>query len=166
MAKFEADREDLLAEGVNFPWRGRLTDSSSREWMIGWRGESLQSSAMSLFVNTDPVFHFNGDGNIRRAHIDGIRLAAQESELCKLVRVPDKEGRLVLARNSLSAEQHETLQVRLAGLLAELVTTISDPASRIEVVGLDEVTFLQSIQKWMQDHPAPFGVARIPNIVS
>jgi len=167
MAKREADREDLFAEGVNFPQRGRLTGSNSRQWVIGWRNEN----AISVFIDQDPAFHFNTRGELRRAYLDGRKLAAEDGRFNELVRRTDATGRLSLARRILTASEFADVQavlmksfIDLKAQLIDLRTQEHADAIDLEVIGLSADEFRNKLSAWLADHPGPYPIAKSPGV--
>lgn len=166
MARNETEKEDLLAEGVNLPERGRITSPNHREWVAGWRnGQSL-----SLFVDQDPVFHFNASGEIRRAYVDGRKLTAKDAELFELVRVPNESGRVSLVHQPLTEEETGHFQALLNRCLNELNDALnlcgdqSSPSHHIETIGIETTQFRHRLAEWIDTHPAPMRIAELPNV--
>ncbi|TWT97518.1 hypothetical protein [Neorhodopirellula pilleata] len=160
MAKREADREDLFAEGVNLPQRGRLTGPNSQQWIIGWRCED----AMSLFVEQDPVFHFNTRGELRRAYVEGRKLAAEDGRLCELVRSDDTSSKLSLFRQILDPSQTNQVQVAIKQSLAEIRDHWFGEDIGLEVIGLSADDFRDKFFKWLAAHPGPYPIAKSPAV--
>lgn len=147
MARHEAEREDLLAEGVNMPQRGRVTSvDSGQEWIVGWRNES----SLSLYVGQDPVFQFNAKGELRRAFINGQKLAAHDRHLCQLVRVPAEDGRLTLSRQRLDATELAGVRDLLEATRVELRTQLNSGNVEIATVGVSLPMFTERLQTWME----------------
>ncbi|WP_404310051.1 hypothetical protein [Neorhodopirellula lusitana] len=159
MAKQESDREDLLAESINLPRRGRVTGPNSREWIVGWR----KDSSLSLFVDADPVFQFNSAGELRRAYVNGRKLAADQGKLCELVRSPNPTGQISLSRQALNGEQFLAVQDRFKRATDELQAALSHPDTKIEAIGVAPTTLVQSIRDWLDSSHIPLIVAQTPN---
>ena len=166
MANHETNREDLLAEGVNLPERGRIIGPDQRQWVAGWRnGRSL-----SLFVDQDPVFHFNGCGEIRRAFVDGCKLAARQRRLCELIRVPNEKGRFTLVHEPLTEDRIERFHSVLRACLDDLRQTLITCDGRLpedcgfETVGMAVDSFRERLLNWIDQYPAPMPIAEMPNV--
>lgn len=160
MSRREADREDLLAEGVNLPQRGRITDTANdRAWVLGWR----QETALSLFDHADPVFQFNRSGQLRRVYLDGQKLAAHAGKLTQLQKRPDSGARLTFQHQPLSVEQQDEVQRRLAASLHALRHALSSADISVETIGLDADSFLDRV-KLLCDTELPVAIAASPNV--
>ncbi|EMI46611.1 hypothetical protein [Rhodopirellula sp. SWK7] len=148
MAREEANREDLLAEGVNLPERGRVTDpEDDREFVLGWRNQT----ALSVFDGADPVFQFNTNGQLRRVYLDGHKLAADAGRLSQLTRMAMPNGQIKLQPHPLTDEQQRQVCDRLAESKAALSQTLDNSLGRIETIGLDADEFLSRVRRWYKD---------------
>lgn len=166
MARREADREDLLAEGANMPQRGRITAAGlGQSWVVGWRKEG----SLSLFVGQDPVFQFNALGQLRRAYVDGQKLAAYEHQLCRLVREPSSSGRLTLSRQPLSEAEVSAVQDQIAQELQTLRTQLTAGTAEIETVEFETVgitpdQLVDQLVAWLDHQPRRCVMATSPNV--
>lgn len=166
MAHHETNREDLLAEGVNIPERGRVIGPDQRQWVAGWRN----GGSLSLFVDQDPVFHFNGCGEIRRAFIDGCKLTAKDRRLCELIRVPNENGRFSLTHEPLTDDQTESVQDKLRACLDDLRQALNAQDGRlpedadIETVGIAADHFRERLLSWIDRQVSPLPIAEMPNV--
>ncbi|MCM2372387.1 hypothetical protein [Aporhodopirellula aestuarii] len=160
MVRHEADREDLLVEGVNLPERGRISDSrDDHAWVLGWRSPA----AVSVFDGVDPVFQFNTSGQLRRVYLDGQKLAAQNGRLSQMVRTVSANGRMTLHPQALSDEQHLRVHDRLAQTKAELLKTLNSGQIIVETIGMEQTEFLERVRRWCDDS-LPVQVADSPNV--
>lgn len=166
MARHETDREDLLAEGVNLPERGRIIGPDQRQWVAGWRN----GRSISLFVDQDPVFHFNAHGEIRRAFVDGSKLAAKDRRLCTLIRVPNDRGRISLNHEPLSDDQADRIQEMLRASLNGLREALNAGDGRlsenvdVETVGIPANHFRERLLCWIDQQSSPVPIAEMPNV--
>jgi hypothetical protein len=130
MAREIHEREDLLRDAVALVPRVlfRLQLSGRRvELFAGFRGESL-----SLYLDDDPVYHFNDRGELRRAFIEGRLIKAEHGRLVSLMR-KRTEQEVALERQSGSEDASREVSARLAQILSDLVAEMN--ANRFEVVG-------------------------------
>ncbi len=80
MARDEQDREDLLREATALVERVELapTDNEAGEHIvIGFRA----GGAASVYFGGDTAYHFNSDGELRRAYADGLLYKADIGRL-------------------------------------------------------------------------------------
>lgn len=160
MSRRQTDREDLLAEGVNLPQRGRITDAENhRVWVIGWRNET----AVSLFDGADPVFQFNTSGQLRRVYLDGEKLAAHDGRLTQLQKLTGSGARLTFDPHPLSTEQQAAVQQRLAASLHAIHDALSAAETSIETIGMDADSFVKRV-KLLCEIETPIAIAATPNV--
>ncbi len=146
MTRQLSDREDLLAEGVNLPERGRVTESKTgREWLIGWRDRT----AVSLFDGVDPVFQFNRSGQLRRVFLDGQKLAADGGQLTRLTRQSDSAVRMAHDAHVLSTEQRDRVLQCFTASATELEHVLIGGQVRIETVGIAPDAFTERLRSWL-----------------
>lgn len=140
MALHPHQRENLLRDATQYAQRVRLQFASDELWesvFIGMRREG----GWSIYFDEQPVWHFNAAGQLRRAYVDGRRLAAARGRLEALERPIAKPAsstptpgrdcavpatgiqRLQLVPQPLSSDQSGTLLQRCQGMLSELVAS-------------------------------------------
>lgn len=116
MARHEADREDLIREAVALKTR--------IEWDVPGEPEPVVTGvradlSLSVFFGQDPVYHFNPEGQLRRAFVDGFLFRTQRDTLARLHR-KRSESETTLLRNDLTeaelAEFLAAMRTRLAAL--------------------------------------------------
>jgi hypothetical protein len=87
MARDESEREDLLREATALVERielaptGDLTDEGARV-VAGYR----RDGAMSIYFGSEPAYHFNSAGELRRAYCDGLLVKAEGGRLVSMER--------------------------------------------------------------------------------
>ncbi len=156
-----SDREDLLAEGVNLPERGRITEpNKGREWIVGWR----DGTALSLFDGADRVFQFNTSGQLRRVFLAGQKLAARDGELSRLTRRSDAAGRMAFDTIALSTQRRDQVLQCLQVSLSELAQILASGNPQIETIGLPPNVFSGRLQRWLDD-VNPVVIAHGPGVV-
>jgi hypothetical protein len=80
MARHAQDREDLLRDATALIPRVMLRveiDSKFCDVFAGFRKER----ALSLYFDSDPVYHFNNGGELRRAFVGGLIQKAEKGKL-------------------------------------------------------------------------------------
>ncbi len=83
MSRETSDREDLLGEATAFPTRILLHVSGhDAPIFAGFR----RDGGVSLYFGSDPVYHFNSRGELRRAFVEGCLLKAEAGRLASLTR--------------------------------------------------------------------------------
>lgn len=83
MAREEHDREELLAEATALVERAEIVDrASGRHVVFGFR----RNGALSIYFESDPVFHFNSRNELRRAYINARLVKAEKGRLVALER--------------------------------------------------------------------------------
>lgn len=97
MSRHEVEREDLmteataLAERVEFQVAGELFP-----WVLGFH----RDGRLSLYFGSDPVYHFDSEGRLRRAFVDGNLYRSRGDTLSRLTR-ERTEKRTSLLRHDL-----------------------------------------------------------------
>ena len=98
MARNESDREDLIAEATALVRRVEFEVPAAGDSVVaGYRGDG----SFSIYLGSDPVYHFDGAGHLRRAFVDGKLYRTQGDTLAQLTRQRD-ETAVTLLRHDLS----------------------------------------------------------------
>jgi hypothetical protein len=160
MAREIHEREDLLRDAVALVPRVlfRLQLSGRRvELFAGFRGESL-----SLYLDDDPVYHFNDRGELRRAFIEGRLIKAEQGRLVSMVR-KRVDAEMVLERQSGSEQSDRDLLDRITRLLRELSDMLNIGA--VEVVGRvpQDGDAAARLSAWLAHHTTP-TIAASPRV--
>jgi len=114
MARHEADREDLFAEGTALSTRIELVLPGETEPVVaGCR----PTGAWSVYFGGDPCYHFDPEGGLRRAFAGGYLYRTQGDTLARLRR-ERTEVEVVLERTDL-------LPSELEAFVAEVRTRLS-----------------------------------------
>ncbi len=156
MALEEHDREDLLREGRNMPWRGACK-TSGVEVVVGFR----KQGQVSLFCGVDPVFQFNSVGQLRRVFFNGQRYSADNGKLVSLSRT-SRGGRVELVADPV--DDSTWVAVRDSMLVwLDSIRLASDAGSwRVEGEPVD--AFRQRLVRWLDQLPPEPAVADQPNV--
>ncbi len=123
-----------------------------------------------MYFSPDRVYHFNAEGELRRAYRDGLLYKAELGNLVSLDRRRDAEQTSRVSRRLLALETNEFLDEmvaafsRCAAALAAHqrvsrgeVTTASTAAKGQTAVG--------RIEEWLAQLPREFAVAQSPNVI-
>ena len=116
MARHEADREDLIRDAVAF--RNRI------EWLVPGELEPVvtglrSDQSLSVFFGQDPVYHFNPDGQLRRAYVAGFLYRTQGDTLARLSR-ERSESETTLLRSDLKEASLRQFQTAMRTRIAKL----------------------------------------------
>jgi hypothetical protein len=127
MARDEADREDLIREAVALTERAEFRIDGSAELVtIGFR----TTKAMSVFIGQDPVYHFDPEGRLRRAFVDGFLFRSQHTTLARMVR-ERTETQTLLLRTDLTESELGDFRSRMLSALQNLQQSIKDGSAVI-----------------------------------
>lgn len=158
MAREEQDREDLLAEARALVERA--------EWHVeGWN-ETLvvgfrRDGGASFYFGADPAFHFNPQGQLRRAFIDEALVKAERGRLVRLDR-RRQGGEVQLVRDELDDERQQQLLHDLGERFERLAEALSQ--QRFTTVGQvpPTVDLAARVLAWLAELPRPILVATTP----
>ncbi|MFM7070692.1 MAG: hypothetical protein ACKO38_02725 [Planctomycetota bacterium] len=160
MAQQEQDREDLLREATALVERVELRVMGFAEPIVaGFR----RSGECSVYFGADPVYQFNGAGELRRAYVDGRLVKAERGELVFLRRERSAGQSFLVreeiaadvsaARLRIAAEQLDQLRAQLAAGQFQLIGQVP--------IAVDVVVRLRG---WLDRLPCPLRVAAAPNV--
>ena len=130
MARVEHDREDLLREATALRERAALVVPGLPEPVTcGFRDSTAEQSKepcnWSVYFGSDPVYHFDSEGRLRRAFADGFLYRSQGSTLARLNRVRT-ERETILSRHDLSAAECEVFLTRMQDSLRKMAHALSE----------------------------------------
>lgn len=152
--------EDLLRDSralvprVQLAWQD---DRASVTVLAGFRGESL-----SLYFGPDPVFHFNGRGDLRRAFVGGRLVKAEHGRLVVMDRV--HLGHTVELRSeALSDAKQEAMLANVAERLVQLREALAAGRAIVEGEVPPDGDAFERLVDWLADHtnPAPAESPRV-----
>jgi hypothetical protein len=160
MARDELDREDLLREATALVERVELapaTDEAGEHVVIGFRA----NGAASVYFGGDTAYHFNSDGELRRAYAGGLLFKAEQGALVSLERVRTENEVQLLRRTLSNAQQAEFLAVMQARL-----HDLAERAGKDALVTIGEVPVGADVRgralAWLANSQA-VRIARSPN---
>jgi hypothetical protein len=115
---------------------------------VGFRGESL-----SLYFGEDPVFHFNTQGQLRRAFVSDELIKADRGRLVGLAR-ERSESEVALVSRHLDATAEAQVVAESERRLQDLRASLSagDLAVRGQVPADGDA--LERLRRWLAAHPA------------
>lgn len=158
MAREEQDREDLLREATALVERAELSLPALGETVVvGFR----RNGCASVYFGADPAWHFNTQGQLRRAYVAGILFRAEQGRLVSLER-HRTSSEVHLLRQELNKDQQR-------GLLEQLMRSIDllrqqMQAGEYRLVGQvpANANVLARIERWLQAFPQDMRVAVAP----
>ena len=155
MAIQEHDREDLLGEGRNMPWRGQSAIDGVQV-VIGFRDHGQAS----LFCGFDPVFQFNRQRELRRVFFRAIRYRAENGRLISMTR--DSRGGQV---GFVSQPIDPGIEVALLDSLRSWLSRVREAidSDSWQVKGETVRQFQSRLSDWFADLPDPVVIAAAPN---
>lgn len=159
MARDEADREDLLAEAIALAERAELRLLESAEpVVVGFR----RDGAFSCYFGPDPVYQFNGRGELRRGYLAGELLKAQDGSLVALRRVRTANA-VELRSRPLTPPQQAELLAEMHARLERLQAMLEQ--GQYELVGQvpPEGQVVARCTAWLASRPKPPRIARAPH---
>ena len=152
VAREAHDREDLLRDARALTPRVMLSvplRDATVQVFAGFRGDAL-----SLYFGGDPVFHFNAEGELRRAFVADRLVRAERG---RLVRLERQRGDLevALVRHTFDElEQADFLQDMLAWIGELRVALAADRCSVVGQVPVDG-TAVERLRTWLDEHLTP-----------
>ncbi len=117
MTRIESERDDLFAETTAFVRRAEfVVDGNDEAIVFGER----RDGAWSIYFGSDPVFHFDGGGRLKRAFVEGKLYRTQGDTLAVLTRQRNAQETILMRRDLPENEREQFLaavRARLAALL-------------------------------------------------
>ena len=127
MARHKADREDLMADATALRERVELELPGEAEHVVagirdnGW---------LAIYFGTDPVYHFDDGGGLRRAFVAGDLFRSQGGTLARLTRT--RTGSEVhLVRHDLDAAGLERFLAGMRDRLERLHDALAGGSARV-----------------------------------
>jgi hypothetical protein len=157
--RIERDREDLLRDATALVERIELAvDGFDEHVVVGFR----KSGAASVYFGQDPVYHFNSEGELRRAFADG-RLYKAEKRRLVLMERRRAEGVVALVGHELSDPEMEEFLATMDRAFDVLSNAIK--AGRAVVVRQTPVDrdIIGRASAWLTQLPRPPRIANRPH---
>lgn len=168
MAERESDRHDFYAEAANLLPRGEIhfveSLSLKGDATGGGRGSAAvllgfhRAGDAALYWSLDEIYHFTGEGRLRRAFLDGRPVKAERGMLVALERVRG-EGESSLVRRPYSAEEARLALEKLEGRIAQLRAAV-EAGFQLGRTTPSEEAFLAATNGWLAGLPANIDAAR------
>jgi hypothetical protein len=158
--RLEVDREDLLAEATALVDRVELAVPGLTEpVVIGFRAQG----AASVYFGPDPAYHFNSNGELRRAYCDRLLYKAEQGRLIALQR-HRSDATVDLVRRELSAAEQAEFIERMADALRRLGERVA--AGDFQLLGQVSAggNAMNRVRDWLAAMPLPHQVAIRPNV--
>jgi hypothetical protein len=158
--RLEVDREDLLAEATALVDRVELAVAGSAEpVVIGFRAQG----AASIYFGADPAYHFNSNGELRRAYCDGLLYKAEQGRLVALDR-RRTDVAVELVRQVLSEAEQAAFVLRIADELRRLHGQLAAAQFQVRGQVSSGGNVIERVRTWLDAMPLPPAVARRPNV--
>ena len=116
MARQEADREDLIAEATALVERGEFAIAGDKQAVTAGR---RRNGGWSIYFGSDPCYHFDEAGRLRRAFAEGKLYRTQGHTLAELERVRTADA-TELRRRDLSIEELKAFLINATQRLEQL----------------------------------------------
>jgi hypothetical protein len=122
MARYEADREDLLREATALVERIEFAvadEPNADHVVVGFR----RNGAASVYFGSEPAYHFNSAGELRRAFYHGALIKAEQGRLVEMRR--NRKADVVALESKMLADTEkqrlvDEIQADLGRLATEL----------------------------------------------
>lgn len=158
MAREEAPREDLLTEAVALSPRVELAIGAGPTCVIGLR----PAGGGSCYFGDDPVYHFNRQGELRRAFLNGNLLVARDGRLISLSRRRTLQE-TTLVSSDLTSQQSAEVLAELQSRLNELRAALASGQAHPTRAAPDSPESLTAVRTWLDGLPQPIPIAKRPN---
>jgi hypothetical protein len=160
MARYEADREDLLEEATALVERVELVSLRAKDVVvIGFR----RNGCGSIYLGADPAFHFNSLGELRRAFAKGRLVKAEHRRLVLLDRVRPADA-VHLERTDLSSEEQERVVEEWNALLVELRSRLFSGEFAVARQVPGDADVLARVKTWLESGLIPLRVAESSHV--
>lgn len=121
MARHEEDREDLLAEARALVPRVELQcEPWPHSIVLGRRRDDY----LSVYLGQDQVYHFDSDGRLRRAYLEGVLYRSAGSTLTRIAR-ERTSTETILRTSNLTSEEAIVLVEQMRAQLDQLLTCLT-----------------------------------------
>lgn len=161
MARHAQDREDLLRDATALVPRIMIRldiHGAKCDVFAGFR----KGSAISLYFGSDPVYHFNNHGELRRAFVGGMIQKAQQRKVFEWQQ-SRSEAKVTVRSRSLTSAEQQTFGDQLFERVAQLRDAIR--TSQFVTIGQfpDDGDAIVQLARWLGDFKE-FKVAREANV--
>lgn len=137
MARIETDREDLMREATGMRPRGEIrVPHSDTPVIAGFRSDDR----CSVYFHPDRCYHFDADGRLRRAFVNGHLYRTQGQTLARLRRERTDTASTLL-RHDLTADELTTFVDAMRQHVQQLIAQLRDGSAQILRVVPDDAEF-------------------------
>jgi hypothetical protein len=126
--------------------------------IVGFRPDGCAS----CFFGLDEVYHFNSQGNLRRANVDGKLFKADRGTLASLVRQREL-GEVVLLRHDLTPAETEAFKQQLLTNLRQLEAALGTDRYELLRQSPPEANIVARVQEWIVALPKEIPIAQSPH---
>lgn len=159
MARFEHDREDLLAEATALVERLELRVPHEAELVVlGIR----RDGCLSIYFGADPALHFNASHQLRRAYCGGELLKAERGQLVGLHR-QRTATEVQLVRHERDADAQVQLLATWQSRVEQLQAALQRGEGQVMRCVPAELPALDRACQWLNSIPSPWQVAAAPH---
>jgi hypothetical protein len=141
MARQSSDRDDLMAEVITYSPRVSLLMPGFSDMIVAGR---RSDGRWSVFLGGDTVYHFDQDGRLRRAFVNGDLYRSQGLRLSRLKR-QQTDTETVLLRHDLDAAELQAFRNQVCHLLLRLATAITGGQATVQQAIPPDVDFLPEL---------------------
>lgn len=153
MARDAQDREDLMRDAVALVERMQIR-LGDRAVVIGFR----QSGAGSIYLGSDPAYHFNSRRELRRAIVRDVLYKAESHRLVAMRRERDTTA-VILRRHELTDEELNSMLAEFEMHRSHLLHAFTDEAIQIDREIAIEPRLSDRVARWIERLAPPVCIA-------
>ncbi|MCG8585800.1 MAG: hypothetical protein MI757_13925 [Pirellulales bacterium] len=158
MARHEQDRENLLRDATALVQRVEFVmPNSETPVFVGFR----RDGCASVYIDQDPVYHFNTANELRRAFVDGQLYKAQGSRLIAMERERSSEEVQLMSRPISDEDATEFLSA-MNDSLSDLRRVIESRSVHVTGQVPADADLLGRVSTWLSKLPEPIAIAVSP----
>jgi hypothetical protein len=158
MARDSESREDLMRDATALVERAEFAGAGESLIIVGFR----RDGCASLYFGEDPVYHFNTQGQLRRAFLAGELYTAEQGRLVRLRRERG-DGEVALVRHEFSDQEKagplSALEQRLSVLQRSLESGLLSVVRQVPA----DYDARARILQWFASLSWPIAVATAPH---
>lgn len=160
MPRDEHDRENLLAEATALVERAELVVGGESEPVtVGFR----RDGSASVYFGSEPAFHFNATGELRRAFDHGLLYKAEKRRLVSLKR-ERVAGAVQLLRHELTDEESRLFIAALVERFTRLRSALADGEWQLVGQFPPSSDVVMRIRRWLDGLSLPPPIAGSPRV--
>ncbi|MEM7313511.1 MAG: hypothetical protein AAF497_10200 [Planctomycetota bacterium] len=160
MARQEVPKEDLIAQATALVRRIEFRTGSDQPLIVvGFR----KDDSASIYFGEHPVYQFNSNHELRRAHIEAGMLKAEQRELVRMEK-RRTESEVQLIRHVLSADEKSKLLDDIRSRFDEISDSIEQGLCEVTRQVPEGEPILGSVHQWIKSLDE-IVVAEVPNAI-